>query len=768
MTVGKIKQVAFSEGTTVTGATDVGLSSVGLTVYASEAAFVSANGAATDGDAFYDSTDDAVKVYVNGTWRTQANTTETQTLSGKTLTAPTVGDYLLLTEGSAPSTPAAGKLALFAKTDKKLYMKNSDGTETAVGSGAGEKNYIQGTSTASGWANVGDLDVATTTTAADLPREHTTASGIKITADANTQSVADYVYYDFTLDDVDLSKKLKIQWSQKVTGTYTAGQLAVGITTQADRTTFLHTPVTTDIPAADGVFTTSFDASTTATLSLVIRATTDMTTDGGIVISDVVVGPGIQPQGAVVGPSGQAITLTIVNGSTTNLAGTNAAYFTRRGDRMLCNGAFTANGAATGSGSFRIQLPATYTIATNLVTGSVGAGYASDSDGAQNRVVVTLGVLSSTQLTMTYGGEPGETNGGLLTDTAPFTWANGDIVNYWFDVPIAEWAGSGTVNLTQNDVEYAYNSSATASNDTTSFGYGPSGMAIQAFAPAATTGVQKRVRFQTPFQAGDRVELQFRVLGTNNWIAAGDAGGNFTGLYDGTTHRYVGALLSVGGAGTTDVDVYFYSGVYWRAPSAAVRAWSTFAGAECDMWRVAKYAGGAAVGFGQVTQSSAGLVKSAGQLLGTNTNDSAATGYVGEYLSQSRLYASATALATATTINVTASPLTLTAGDWEIGGVVVYQATGGAAAVSATQAAISVTSATLPSSSTIGVANSDGEMWTAWTNIAEPSSGNSYTLVVPTHRVSLSASDDFYLVARATISSGSLLASGSIWARRVR
>jgi hypothetical protein len=151
-----------------------------------------------------------------------------------------------------------------------------------------------------GWNNVGDLDVARSTTAAELPREYTTATGIKISADSNTQSVADYVYFDFTLDDVDLSKKLKIEWSQKLLGAYTAGQLAVVITTQADRTTALHTPVTTAIPASDGVFTTSFDSSTTATLSLVIRATGDMTTDTGIVISDVVVGPGIITQGAAI------------------------------------------------------------------------------------------------------------------------------------------------------------------------------------------------------------------------------------------------------------------------------------------------------------------------------------------------------------------------------------------------------------------------------------------------------------------------------------
>jgi hypothetical protein len=90
MSVGKIKQLAFSEGTSVSAPTSVGSTTIGYEVYANEAAFVSANGAATSGDVFYDSTANAVKVYVNGTWRSEANTTESQTLTNKTLTSPVI------------------------------------------------------------------------------------------------------------------------------------------------------------------------------------------------------------------------------------------------------------------------------------------------------------------------------------------------------------------------------------------------------------------------------------------------------------------------------------------------------------------------------------------------------------------------------------------------------------------------------------------------------------------------------------------------------
>src|SRR5678809_1370488 len=42
-----------------------------------------------------------------------------------------------LTETSTPSTPDPGQLALYAKSDHLLYIKDSTGTETQVGSGGG-------------------------------------------------------------------------------------------------------------------------------------------------------------------------------------------------------------------------------------------------------------------------------------------------------------------------------------------------------------------------------------------------------------------------------------------------------------------------------------------------------------------------------------------------------------------------------------------------------------------------------------------------------
>ena len=56
--------------------------------------------------------------------------------SGAVLVTPVVDDGILLNHESSVSTPAAGKLAIYAKNDNKLYRKGSDGTEAEVGSSA--------------------------------------------------------------------------------------------------------------------------------------------------------------------------------------------------------------------------------------------------------------------------------------------------------------------------------------------------------------------------------------------------------------------------------------------------------------------------------------------------------------------------------------------------------------------------------------------------------------------------------------------------------
>jgi hypothetical protein len=471
------------------------------------------------------------------------------------------------------------------------------------GGGSGEKNYIStGTSTASGWGNVGDLDIVTTSTASELPRENTTRTGSKITADSNTQSVADYVYYDFTLDDVDLNKKLKIKWDQKTTGTYTAGQLAVVITTQADRTTAVATPQTTAIPAADGTFITSFDTGSTATLSLVIRATGDMTTDGGIVISDVVVGPGTAVQGAVVSPVDMSgITYSAGFGTVSG-----PKYSANRMGTKLRVQGFGRCGTVAGTNA-SFDLPSGYTLDTSVL------GNHSQRVGTfQLNKVAAGGVqVNSTTKGMAVFFDGSDTNtlwigdmtasDEITKDTGSNLFANSAYFSFDFEVPIAEWSGSGTINVAQNDVEYAYNSSVTDAADTTSFAYGPAGGQFGNFTAARA----KRVQFQTAIQPTDVITLEVTRDSGVTWVPAVSSGL----ISDYEAQNGVEYGVAVVTQSTTQVDVEFKT---YRYASGATwgSAGTSYAAIDNDpvyRWRLRKIKGGAAVSFGLVSSSASGL-----------------------------------------------------------------------------------------------------------------------------------------------------------------
>jgi hypothetical protein len=154
------------------------------------------------------------------------------------------------------------------------------------------------------------------------------------------------------------------------------------------------------------------------------------------------------------------------------------------------------------------------------------------------------------------------------------------------------------------------------------------------------------------------------------------------------------------------------------------------------------------------------------KIRGTTTNDDAATGFVGEYLIQSRLRSANTSLTTDTGANVTATALTLTAGDWEIGGSITY-GSNTTTSITILRGAISKTSATLPAGDT-GSVPTLGEIRVQQATPAGVPGANDITLPIPTIRASISGSTTFYLMTQATFSVSTLVVWGAIWARRIR
>lgn len=138
---------------------------------------------------------------------------------------------------------------------------------------------------------------------------------------------------------------------------------------------------------------------------------------------------------------------------------------------------------------------------------------------------------------------------------------------------------------------------------------------------------------------------------------------------------------------------------------------------------------------------------------GTTTNDNASAGLVGEYVSSNQTTSVNFPGATSVYANSSMS-LSLTAGDWDVSGIVVVLLNG--ATMSQFQMIVTTTTG---GSGTMGVDN---------VRSLPPSAGCGATLAIPSLRFSLSGTTTVYLVLESNYSSGNPVYQGSLHARRVR
>lgn len=143
-------------------------------------------------------------------------------------------------------------------------------------------------------------------------------------------------------------------------------------------------------------------------------------------------------------------------------------------------------------------------------------------------------------------------------------------------------------------------------------------------------------------------------------------------------------------------------------------------------------------------------------IVGTTTNNSAATGSVGEYISSQILVGSSVPLTTNTPANITS--LALTAGDWDVWGTVAT-APAGSTTTAAVVGAVNTVSATLPAIPGNG----------AYTQIVVGiAAGNPTVMPVGMTRISIATSTTVYLVINVNFATSTMNGYGFIGARRVR
>lgn len=154
---------------------------------------------------------------------------------------------------------------------------------------------------------------------------------------------------------------------------------------------------------------------------------------------------------------------------------------------------------------------------------------------------------------------------------------------------------------------------------------------------------------------------------------------------------------------------------------------------------------------GAVTFSSTITPSQTAGIVGTTTNNSANAGSVGEYVTAT---GTAVALTTATSANCTS--ISLTAGDWDVFGAIIFNGNA-TTSTSVMMAGISTTSATLPAAPDLG-------------QFFNGSSGVNVAISVPVPpvRQTLASTTTVYLVAQSTFTTSTETATCKLQARRRR
>ena len=145
------------------------------------------------------------------------------------------------------------------------------------------------------------------------------------------------------------------------------------------------------------------------------------------------------------------------------------------------------------------------------------------------------------------------------------------------------------------------------------------------------------------------------------------------------------------------------------------------------------------------------------RLIGTNTNNNAGPGQIGEYISSTVLSGAAVSLTTGTALNVTS--ISLTAGDWDVSGSVAFNPNA-ATVTTSLGGAVNTTADTLPT------APGDGAYALLRATYLVPTG----TIILPIgqRRMSLAATTTVYLIGFSVFATNTMAAYGFIGARRAR
>lgn len=552
-----------------------------------------------------------------------------------------------------------------------------------------------------------------------------------------------------TVAAVDRSKQLTISFPYRTNSTYVSGDMTVVIRDITNSTTI--TPAVTAIPAStsDTTFQTSFISTTGSSYEIRLVPDPTVANGGQIELDNVSVGSVEVVQGVPV-TEWATYTPTIQGFG----ASSGNYYWRRVGDTIELRGRLTA-GVGTAVEA-RIGLPTGLTIGTlQNSPSSIGVYFVSQTtDNKQGGSI--LATAGNAYINFSHYGLWGSsTINPLSAANDTVVCDNGDFFTYTASAPIAGWAGS-TVGLANSRVEFAYNDdvTATASVTATGFGYGPAGQSAGGFGAGWTVGTTftRRVRFTSPIQATDQLNLQYsRDSGATWHNDSGAISGSITSYMNEGSTAYGGYLVPVSGS-LTDVDVTFGNGGRLSSVSYSSNgtAWSGLSG-SAFRWRLVKCANPLSIG------------RESENILGTTTNDNAAAGFVGEVFEHSVSTDTNTGATTVLQEVGGAGVVTwaATPGDWDVSFVIKFYNN-----TSTTMSRTDVVLGTASGNNSTGSVN--GKTSLSWVGTAVAVGTSVQTVTSPVVRVSLSTSQNYYLKHAATFTNGQPQFTSYFIARRVR
>jgi len=477
------------------------------------------------------------------------------------------------------------------------------------GSGSGELNLISGSNSSAGWvASASGITVATSTTSTDLPLVGISTTSIKITPVSGT----DYVYYRFTMAASLKQRKLKIQWEQRPLSGYASGDLKLELYINSASNyggSYTRLSLSTDsggvsaIPNLSGRYTSTFDGDSSDYYELRIKRVAGTT---ALNLANVIVGPGIQPQGAVI-TEAQSYTPTFSGlGTVTNID----MWWSRRGSKMVIWGTFK-NGTVSASAAY-FSLPSGFNInSSRHQTGRASFGQISQTNTSTTGTVIAGNIFGAYisgngngNISICSSRQANAGNVDFISENGNTVFSGSETLSVEnLEIEISEWAGSGIVNLAQNDVEYK-SVGGTWDADSSTTVSGPAGYATGG---ALTAARNKTITWDTPVLATERIYI-WMSKDQVNWFLA-------NGAQIGSGNSPV--IPSVNAAGTVSSGVSFRPGASSNQTIVTFAQYASMANddsptvdwpSSASYWVATKSASGLPVGFSIVSESASGLM----------------------------------------------------------------------------------------------------------------------------------------------------------------